>query len=114
MALLQRNNCIRETGVGVYTLIPVFLYLFMTGGIYTVIKVIVPNKQYNDKAHGVQFNNGVAEFENEAYGREIAKRLGYKVEEVTKPAVKAEAEKAPAKRKAPAKKPAEKEAVKKG
>ena len=81
-----------------------------------MIKVIVPNKQYNDKAHGVQFNNGGAEFENEAYGRESAKRLGYKVEEVTKPEVKAEAEaeKAPAKRKAPAKKPAEKEAVKKG
>lgn len=66
------------------------------------VKVIVPNKNYNESYFGEQFVNGVAVFEDEKKGREIAERLGYQVEEI-----KVEKPKAPVKRK-PAKKATEK------
>lgn len=63
------------------------------------VKVIVPNKNYNEKAFGKQFKNGVAEFEDEKKAKAIAYRLGYKVEKV------------PAKRKASTKKTASKKSA---
>lgn len=65
-----------------------------------MIKVIVPNKGYNEKAFGVHFRNGVGIFEDEEKGRKVARRMGYEIEEEEK---KAPAKKAP-KRKTPAKK----------
>lgn len=69
------------------------------------VKVTVPNKNYNEFYFGVQFKNGVAVFEDEKKGKEVASRLGYQVEEI--PAVKAEENK-PAPKRKPAKKATEK------
>lgn len=63
-----------------------------------MIKVIVPNKNYNEKVFGVQFHNGVAEFEDEEKGREIAKRFGYEVEEQKTAPAKRKTRKAPTKK----------------
>lgn len=64
------------------------------------VKVIVPNKHYNTTAFGVQFVDGVAVFEDEAFAKQVAERFGYQIEVEEKP--KAE-KKAPAKKKAPKK-----------
>lgn len=66
------------------------------------VKVIVPSKTYNANYLGVQFENGVGVFEDEALAKEVAKTLGYKVEHVTEK--KAPAKRATTTRKAPAKK----------
>lgn len=48
------------------------------------IKVIVPNKNFNGLRGGVKFKQGQAVFEDEAKGRDLAKDLGYTVEEFEK------------------------------
>lgn len=67
-----------------------------------MIKVIVPNKKYNERYFGVQFVDGVAIFEDEKEGKAIADRLGYEVVEEkkvpTKTKPKAPVKKAPAKK----------------
>lgn len=64
------------------------------------VKVIVPSRTYNEKAFGVQFVNGEATFEDEKLAKDIAVALGYEIEKLEKPEVKAPAKKQPAKRSA--------------
>lgn len=47
-----------------------------------MIKIVVPNKQYNETVHGFTFVRGVAVSEDDEAGRKFAKRFGYSVEEV--------------------------------
>lgn len=68
------------------------------------IKVIIPNSKFNGEDYGVKFKDGVAIFEDEARGRNIADSLRYEVEEIEKPKPKAK----PAPKKTTAKKPATK------
>lgn len=75
------------------------------------VKVIVPNKHYNEQYFGVQFKDGVAVFEDEKLAKSVSNRLGYRIEPIkeNKPdkTVKPDKEKKPAakpKKKATAKK----------
>lgn len=46
-----------------------------------MIKIVVPNKNYNETVHGFTFVRGVAVSEDVEAGRKFAKRFGYSVEE---------------------------------
>jgi len=58
------------------------------------VKIKVPNKFYNGIMAGVTFHKGVALFEDEKLGKEIASRFGYEViaVEVIEPEVETEKE----------------------
>jgi len=43
------------------------------------VKVVVPNKSYNESFLGVQFTNGEGIFEDEKLAKEIADTLGYEI-----------------------------------
>lgn len=60
------------------------------------VKVIVPNKGYNEVFLGVEFKDGVGIFEDEALAKSVAETLGYEIEEIKEA-------KAPAKKSAPKK-----------
>lgn len=72
-----------------------------------MIKVVVPNKNYNERYFGVEFKNGEAIFQDAEQGRRIAQRLGYEVIELEEQETEKPADapkKAPARRKATTKK----------
>ncbi|WP_407708533.1 hypothetical protein ACIU4M_00795 [Bacillus altitudinis] len=66
------------------------------------IKVVVPNKSYNEVFLGVQFTNGEGIFEDEKLAKEIADTLGYEI--VKDQAEPETVEEEKPKRKAPVKK----------
>ncbi|MGE6629605.1 hypothetical protein [Bacillus sp. NPDC077027] len=43
------------------------------------VKVVVPNKSYNEVFLGIQFANGEGIFEDEKLAKEIADTLGYEI-----------------------------------